>query len=94
MRCWRWGSDSTTFTASYTITQTDIDAGTYTNTATVTGDGTGTDDVTATDNDTQPLAGTVSAPSIPVSTLPLTLIGLLAVLMAGLGFRRLAELIV
>ena len=83
-------SDSTTFTASYTITQTDIDAGTYTNTATVTGDGTGTDDVTATDNDTQPLAGTVSAPSIPVSTLPLTLIGLLAVLMAGLGFRRLA----
>ena len=49
-------SDSSTFTASYTITQTDIDAGTYTNTATVTGDGTGTDDVTATDNDTQALA--------------------------------------
>ena len=49
-------SDSSTFTASYTITQTDIDAGTYTNRATVTGDGTGTDDVTATDNDTQVLA--------------------------------------
>jgi len=49
-------SDNSTFTASYTITQTDIDAGTYTNTATVTGDGTGTDDVTATDNDTQALA--------------------------------------
>ena len=49
-------SDSSTFTASYTITQTDIDAGTYTNTATVTGDGTGTDDVTATDNDTRVLA--------------------------------------
>ena len=53
-------SDSSTFTASYTITQTDIDAGTYTNTATVTGDGTGTDDVTATDTDTQRLDGTVS----------------------------------
>ena len=53
-------SDSTTFTATYTVTQGDIDAGTYTNTATVTGDGTGTDDVTAQDDDIQTLDGTVS----------------------------------
>jgi uncharacterized repeat protein (TIGR01451 family) len=43
-------TDSTTFTASYAITQADIDAGLKNNTATVTGDSpTGTDDVTAQD---------------------------------------------
>ena len=50
--------DSSTFSASYTITQADIDAGKVTNTAVATGDSpTGTDDVTddsgsANDNDT------------------------------------------
>jgi uncharacterized repeat protein (TIGR01451 family)/LPXTG-motif cell wall-anchored protein len=46
-------SDSTTFTASYTLTQGDIDAGTFTNTATATGTPPSGPDVTDTDNDTQ-----------------------------------------
>ncbi len=45
-------SDNTTFSAAYTILQSDIDAGTFTNTATVKGTHEGID-YTATDNDTQ-----------------------------------------
>ena len=41
-------SDNSTFTGTYTITQTDIDNGGVRNTATVTGDGNGIDDVTDT----------------------------------------------
>jgi len=72
-------SDSTTFTATYTVKQADIDAGTYTNTATVTGDGTGTDDVTAQDDDTQPLDGTVSIAGVVFEELASDYDGLLTV---------------
>jgi len=48
--------DSTTFTGSYTLTQTDVDAGTFGNTATVTGTPPSGPDVTGTDTDTQTLA--------------------------------------
>ena len=41
-------SDNSTFSGTYTITQTDIDNGGVRNTATVTGDGNGIDDVTDT----------------------------------------------
>jgi len=51
-------SDSTTFTGTYTLTQADIDAGTFTNTAEVTGTPPEGDDVTDTDDDTQPLTET------------------------------------
>jgi LPXTG-site transpeptidase (sortase) family protein len=54
-------SDSTTFTGSYTLKQTDVDAGTYTNTATVTAKPPIGTNVTATDGDTQSLT---AAPSL------------------------------
>jgi uncharacterized repeat protein (TIGR01451 family) len=54
-------TDSTTFTASYTLTQSDINAGTFTNTATTTGTPPTGPDVEDEDDDTQPLA---AAPSI------------------------------
>ena len=79
-------SDSTTFSATYTVTQTDIDAGMYTNTATVTGDGTGTDDVTAQDDDTQTLDVTPPPPaSIPVPANPWQFLFALMILIAWLG---------
>ncbi|MCS5491213.1 DUF7507 domain-containing protein, partial [Algoriphagus limi] len=48
------GVDNSTFTASYTLTQADIDAGTFTNTAEVSGTTLGTP-VSATDDDVQTL---------------------------------------
>jgi gliding motility-associated-like protein/uncharacterized repeat protein (TIGR01451 family) len=50
--------DSDTFTAVYTLTQSDIDAGTFTNTATATGQYNG--DVTDTDEDVQNFVRTAS----------------------------------
>ena len=63
-------SDTTSYTASYTLLQADIDAGTFTNTATATGDGAGTDDVTDTDSDTQTLARTGSLTLIKTASDP------------------------
>ncbi|MDC1298993.1 hypothetical protein N8Z64_05495, partial [Pseudomonadales bacterium] len=63
-------SDTTSYTARYTLTQSDIDAGTFTNTATATGDGAGTDDVTDTDSDTQTLARTGSLTLIKTASDP------------------------
>jgi hypothetical protein len=54
-------SDSTTFTATYTITQSEIDKGTFTNTATTTGNPPSGDPVT--DSDSATIAGE-NAPSI------------------------------
>ena len=51
-------SDSTTFTASYTVTQADVDAGSFTNAATVTGTPPAGPDVTADDDATVPAAQT------------------------------------
>lgn len=49
-------SDNTTYTATYSVTQGDIDTGSHTNTATATGDSpAGTDDVTANDDHTEGL---------------------------------------
>jgi LPXTG-site transpeptidase (sortase) family protein len=48
-------TDTTTFTGTYTLTQSDVDAGTFTNTATVTGTPPTGDDVTAQSSDTKPL---------------------------------------
>ena len=62
-------SDTTSYTASYTLLQADIDAGTFTNTATATGDGAGTDDVTNTGSDTQTLSGSSSLTLAKTGTL-------------------------
>ena len=62
-------SDTTSYTARYTLTQSDIDAGTFTNTATATGDGAGTDDVTNTGSDTQTLSGSSSLTLAKIGTL-------------------------
>ncbi|MDI1321710.1 MAG: PKD domain-containing protein, partial [Algoriphagus sp.] len=51
------GVDNTTFTAVYTLSQADINAGTFTNTATVSGTALGTT-ITDTDDDTQNLIQT------------------------------------
>ena len=51
-------SDNTTFTGSYTLAQTDINAGTFTNTATATGTPPTGPDITDPDSDTQTLTGT------------------------------------
>ena len=63
-------SDTTSYTARYTLLQADIDMGTFTNTATATGDGAGTDDVTDTDSDTQTLAPTGSLTLIKTASDP------------------------
>ena len=63
-------SDTTSYTARYTLLQADIDMGTFTNTATATGDGAGTDDVTDTDSDTQTLARTGSLTLIKTASDP------------------------
>jgi len=55
-------SDSTTFTAVYTLTQADIDAGSFTNTATATGHF-GQTSVSDTDSDTQLLT---AAPAVDI----------------------------
>ncbi len=49
-------SDSTTFSASYTVTQSDVDAGEFTNTATVTGTPPSGPDVSDSDDETVPAA--------------------------------------
>ncbi len=48
-------SDTTTYTGTYTLTQSDVDAGTFTNTATVTSTDPDNNAVTDTDDDTQTL---------------------------------------
>ena len=55
-------SDATTFTGSYTLTLTDINAGTFTNTATATGNPPTGSPVTDQDDDTQtlPLAASIT----------------------------------
>jgi LPXTG-site transpeptidase (sortase) family protein len=51
-------SDGSTFTGSYTVTQSDIDSGSFTNTATVTGTPPSGPDVNDPDSETVTLAGT------------------------------------
>jgi uncharacterized repeat protein (TIGR01451 family) len=53
-------TNTTTFTASYTLTQSDINAGSFTNTATVSGNPPSGPPVNDTDDDTQPLSQTAS----------------------------------
>ena len=57
-------NDSTTFTATHTVTQSDVDAGLFTNTATVTGTAPGGANVTATGTKTVPA---VQSPSIQLT---------------------------
>ena len=56
--------NSATFAGSYTLTQTEIDAGTFTNTATVTATPPSGANITATDPDTQ---SALSAPSVTIT---------------------------
>jgi uncharacterized repeat protein (TIGR01451 family) len=67
-------SDSTTFTAAYTLTQSDINAGTFTNTATTTGTPPVGDPVTDEDDDTQPLPSNPSITLVKSGALNLDLV--------------------
>ena len=76
-------SDSTTFTASYTLEQADIDAGTFTNTATVNSDEGATD----TSSDTQQLVP--PRPPADVQAIPVNdrwALLLMALLLAAVGW--------
>jgi uncharacterized repeat protein (TIGR01451 family) len=85
--------DSTTFTASYVLTQVDIDAGSFTNTATVTGDCPGglEDCASDDDDDTQQLTPPPRPPgepqAIPVNKPWAILLLTLMVLALGWYFR-------
>ena len=61
-------SDSSTFTGTYTLTQTDVDAGTFTNTATTTGTPPVGGDVTDDDSDTRTLAQSPSISLVKTGT--------------------------
>jgi len=74
-------TDSTTFTASYVLTQPDIDAGSFTNTATANSDEGASDD----DSDTQILSSLPVTPPQPIPVLnPYSLV-LMVLLMMGFG---------
>ena len=61
-------SDNSTFTAVYTLLQSDIDAGSFTNIATVTGTPPSGPNVTDTDDDTQPLSAVASIDLVKTGT--------------------------
>lgn len=64
-------SDSSTFTGSYTLTQTNVDAGTFTNTATVTGTPPSGPNVTDADDDTRAITAVPSIDLVKTGTLNL-----------------------
>ncbi|MFZ4595026.1 MAG: beta strand repeat-containing protein, partial [Verrucomicrobiaceae bacterium] len=64
-------SNNSTFTASYTLTQADVDSGTFTNTATVTGKDPSNADVTDTGSETKTLPKAASIDLIKTGTLNL-----------------------
>lgn len=64
-------SDSSTFIGSYTLTQTNVDAGTFTNTATVTGTPPSGPNVTDADDDTQTITPVPSIDLVKTGTLNL-----------------------
>ena len=78
-------SDSSTFTGSYTLTQSDVDAGSFTNIATASSAEPPTSDD---DDDTQNFTPIVppGPPPVAVSTLSSYGLVLLALLMLGMGF--------
>ena len=67
-------SDATTFTGSYTLTLTDINAGTFTNTATATGNPPTGSPVTDQDDDTQTLPLAASITLAKTGTLDMTVV--------------------
>jgi len=67
--------DSATFTGTYTLTQTDINAGTFNNTAKVTGSSpAGTNDVSGQSSFDQPLTAVESITLVKTGTLDMTLV--------------------
>ncbi|MDG1233722.1 MAG: OmpA family protein [Pseudomonadales bacterium] len=64
------GSNNSAYTATYTVTQADIDSGSFDNTATAKGDSpSGTDDVTTTDTESTTLSGSASLSLTKTATL-------------------------
>jgi uncharacterized repeat protein (TIGR01451 family) len=87
--------DDSTFTGTYTLTQSDVNAGTFTNTATVNSFQGATDQDSDTQTWTPPtvIPPPAPRPATPVSTLNDVGLALLALLMLGVGivgYRRLS----
>ncbi|MDP1622768.1 MAG: T9SS type A sorting domain-containing protein [Bacteroidales bacterium] len=76
-------TDNSTFTAVYTLTQADIDAGTFTNVATATGTPPYGADVTATDDDTQALTPASSISMTKTGTLHMDVVAPVGIANAG-----------
>ncbi|MCX6305261.1 MAG: T9SS type A sorting domain-containing protein, partial [Bacteroidetes bacterium] len=76
-------SDNTTFSATYTLTQANIDAGVFVNTATVTGKDPNSNDVTHSDSHSQPLPAASSISMTKTGTVDADVIAPNGVVNAG-----------